>query len=53
MSALMWAGKNIIKICIAIVAGFVVLSCVAHVLWMLGTGLNGDKNSRKFSLSMN
>ena len=44
--ALAWAGKNIAKVFIAIVAGFVVLSCLAHVLWMLGPGLKAKRTLR-------
>lgn len=37
--ALAWAAKNIVKVIIAIIAGFVVLSGAAHVLWMIGMRL--------------
>ena len=36
-NAIYWGAKNIVKVAIAITAGFVVLSGIAHGLWMIGT----------------
>ena len=36
-NALFWGAKNIVKIGIGVAAGFVVLSGLAHGLWMIGT----------------
>ena len=36
-NAIFWGAKNIIKACIAVVTGFVILSVFAHGFWMIGT----------------
>ena len=36
-NAIFWGAKNIVKACIAIVTGFVILSVFAHGFWMIGT----------------
>ena len=44
-NAIFWGAKNIVKACIAIVTGFVILSVFAHGFWMIGTDSNFGTSS--------